>query len=108
MDDLLTWLQRVFANDLSNGSWEHEHGVNIFTVDNPGWYFKFDLRNTVFEEVLFNEVSVEKDEKNWYKCKFEAGIFYGMGGPENLINILTTFKDWYTQSEQFIDSIDAN
>lgn len=104
MDDLLRWLQHIFAHDLCNGSWEHEHGIDITTADNPGWGFKFDLRDTVFENIFFETVSFEKDESNWYQCKFESGIFSGIGGPENLKDILTIFRDWYIQAEQIIDN----
>jgi hypothetical protein len=103
MNDLLEWLQHIYADDLSSGSWEHEHGIDISTLDNPGWYFKFDLRDTVFEDFPFDAIIVEVDDNNWYECKFENNVFIGMGGAKNLINILVIFKEWYQQAEKIID-----
>ncbi len=33
--DLLTWVQRWYL-DQCDGEWEHEWGVKIDTLDNPG------------------------------------------------------------------------
>lgn len=32
----LIWLQS-FYNRLCDGDWEHSFGVNLTTLDNPGW-----------------------------------------------------------------------
>ena len=32
-----------------NGTWEHELGIVIDTIDNPGWLVKIDLRGTASE-----------------------------------------------------------
>jgi hypothetical protein len=105
-NDLLEWLQQIFANDLCNNSWEHEHGITLTTVDNPGWSFEFDLRDTYFMDIPFEEVFVQKDDDNWYHCTLKKGIFHGWGGAKNLTNILETLRDWYLKAEQILDSRD--
>lgn len=94
MDNLLDWLQYIYKNDFCNDSWEHTHGVTIDTLD-PGWDFKFDLRDTDLEDSALDEVFVQVDKLNWYQCWIKDGIFHGWGGPENLTSILEVFRDWY-------------
>jgi hypothetical protein len=40
-----------------NEYWEHEFGVNISTLDNPGWTLDIDLQGTDIEEKLFTACS---------------------------------------------------
>jgi hypothetical protein len=106
MDDLLSWLQDTY-HDLCNDSWEHEHGVKIDTLDNPGWSFEFDLRDTVFEDYSFQKITVVEgyeEDNNWVHCWFENGIFTGhAGGAHNLAKMILIFKEWYQQTEKIID-----
>lgn len=32
-----------------NGDWEHEYGIKITTLDNPGWLIEVDIRETEME-----------------------------------------------------------
>lgn len=52
--DPLTWLQAWYATQC-DGEWEHEHGVSIETLDNPGWFLKLDLRETSLDGLTFIE-----------------------------------------------------
>ncbi|MEH0820740.1 Imm53 family immunity protein [Micromonospora sp. CPCC 205714] len=40
-----TWLQAWYATQC-DGEWEHEFGIQIETVDNPGWSVSIDLGDT--------------------------------------------------------------
>ncbi len=58
-----------------DGEWEHSCGVEIGTIDNPGWWIKIDLAGTGLEGVAFaRRVDGEGDES--YD---EAGIRLGRG-----------------------------
>jgi hypothetical protein len=37
-----------------NGDWEHDSGVKIDTLDNPGWRITISLNSTVLENESFN------------------------------------------------------
>lgn len=37
------------------GDWEHSFGVQIDTIDNPGWRVKKDLTAIEFESKVFNK-----------------------------------------------------
>jgi hypothetical protein len=103
MNELLDWLQDMYANDLCNGSWEHVHGFTIINIDNPGWDFRFDLGDTDIEDIPFKEVFVQNDDSNWYHCRIHNRIFVGSGGAKNLTDIIGVFKDWYIFASQIVD-----
>jgi len=42
---MIEWLQKWYA-DHCDGDWEHEYGIVIETLDNPGWSIVIDLKNT--------------------------------------------------------------
>lgn len=103
MENLLEWLQNVYADDFCNGSWEHEHGFTITNIDNPGWDFQFDLRDSDICDIPLKEVFIKKSEVDWYHCRMVKGIFVGSGGAKNLIDIITVFKEWYTNASAIAD-----
>jgi hypothetical protein len=41
-------LQEWYAA-MSDGDWEHELGISIETIDNPGWVVSIDLEGTPLE-----------------------------------------------------------
>lgn len=44
MNDI-TWLEAWYQQNC-DGYWEHSYGIEIETLDNPGWHVKIDLRET--------------------------------------------------------------
>ena len=38
----LEWLQSWYAAQC-NDTWEHDHGITIDTLDNPGWHVRIDV-----------------------------------------------------------------
>jgi hypothetical protein len=103
MDNLLDWLQNVYADDFCNGSWEHEYGFFISNIDNPGWDFKFELIDSDIEDIPLDEVIVNRSKYDWYHCKINDGVFHGWGGAKNLIDIISVFKEWYTYASSIAD-----
>ncbi|MFE6026463.1 Imm53 family immunity protein [Streptomyces niveus] len=41
----LDWLRNWYAQQC-DGEWEHERGVRIATIDNPGWTVSIDLEES--------------------------------------------------------------
>lgn len=78
-----------------DGDWEHEWGVRIGTLDNPGWSVDIHLEGTVLENVAFGELKAEKSHSDWYVCRVENNVFVGHGGARNLHEILTAFTSWW-------------
>jgi hypothetical protein len=90
--DLLQRLQRWYTIHC-DGDWEHEYGVSISTLDNPGWDVKINLEDTCLRNAQLEYKLIERSPTNWIGCAVKEGSFNGIGGPENLSEILTYFLD---------------
>ncbi|MET4107202.1 immunity 53 family protein [Hymenobacter sp. UYP22] len=77
-----------------DGDWEHDHGVSIATLDNPGWYVIIDLQDTCLEKAVLPNIPVEeRSPTNWVTWHIEDYKFMASGGPMNLSEILSYFLD---------------
>lgn len=84
-----------------NGDWEHTYGVQVETLDNPGWRLKVDVRDTSLEGVRFEEVKDNYDhERDWMRCWLEDDAFNGACGPLRLEDVLRVFLDWSASSNK--------
>jgi len=97
-DENCVWLMRWYASQ-SNGEWEHQHGVEIGTLDNPGWSLKVDLKETALEGRSFEPVSVDGDVL-WMAAKIEDSRFVARGGPLSLDGLIGLFRAWATQADK--------
>jgi hypothetical protein len=85
--DTLAWLQEWYRSKC-DGEWEHEKGIRIDTLDNPGWSVVADI-GTVAE---FSAISEHRGEYDWLRCEVKEGRFYGHGEPGNLGEILEVLR----------------
>jgi hypothetical protein len=77
-----------------DGNWEHEYGVKIGNLDNPGWEIDIDLAGTGLEEKALESSQLERDEHDWISYRKEDLKFRGFGGPRNLDELLLIFLEW--------------
>jgi hypothetical protein len=77
-----------------NGQWEHQYGIRIDTLDNPGWSVVIDLAGTALAEVPFAEVKELDSDTEWMSCAVREQRFQGYGGPAMLHRILSVFLEW--------------
>lgn len=98
MDDLLARLQQWYSRHC-DASWEHQYGICIETLDNPGWRLEVDLAGTPLLLVAFTDLSVERTTTDWVRCRVQDGKFEGFGGPENLRELLLSFLKWAEQEQ---------
>jgi len=77
-----------------NGFWEHQYGVTIETLDNPGWMVTIDLAETTLEGRSMEPVKSERSEKDWVICTVEHNKFAGSGDPAKLAVVLEVFRKW--------------
>ena len=89
----LVWLENWFRQNC-NGDWEHFHGVNIGTLDNPGWYVKIDLKETDYANKQVQELNQNIDNNNWITCSISGGVFRGYGDTLKLETIIGVFRNW--------------
>ena len=92
-------LDRWYINQC-NGDWEHQYGIVIETLDNPGWWVKIDLIGTSLEGKEFEEISegINKSHHpisdDWIHCRLDNNKFDGAGDPIKLERIISVFLDW--------------
>ena len=71
-----------------NGDWEHRYGIEIESLDNPGWKVVIDLTETELEKLEFKKSGYElvatAKLPETIGCFVRAGDkFVGVGGPKN-------------------------
>lgn len=93
MNDNLIWLLNWYYGQC-DGDWEHGNGIQITTIDNPGWFLKIALDETELQDKKFQDISIDRYEHDWIRCYIENGIFKGVGGPLNLPEVLQIFREW--------------
>lgn len=93
MENLLLWLQNWYESQC-DGDWEHQYGVKIGTLDNPGWTVDISLEGTEMEDRAFIDMRRDISENDWIICRVRDRVFQASGGPRNLEDILRVFKDW--------------
>ena len=77
-----------------DGDWEHEFGIRIANLDNPGWTVDIPLEGTPLEGREFAPIEDMTPARTWITCKVVDGEFRGRGGAPMLGRILRTFLDW--------------
>lgn len=89
----LSALQHWYARQ-TDGDWEHGRGVQITSLDNPGWALTVDLAGTALAGKPFAEITELDDERDWMSCRVSDGRFEANGGPFMLERMLRIFADW--------------
>ncbi len=94
-ESVLMWLQQWYSKQ-SNGEWEHAYGIEISTLDNPGWRIKIDLKDTDLERVSYEGIRIERTENDWVHCSVNDNVFEGACGAGNLVELLEYFRKFAT------------
>jgi len=78
-----------------DGSWEHQHGIEIETLDNPGWSLKVDLADTKLCDIAFETIEHRSDgDVSWWRCWREGNEFRAACGPLDLSSAMKIFIAW--------------
>lgn len=93
LDEIQNWY-----NKQCNGDWEHEYGVKIETLDNPGWSIQIDLKGTSLEGVSFDSVEINETEEDWLHCNVKDNIYAGFCGPLHLTTVIGLFLLWANET----------
>src|ERR1043166_3852509 len=92
-DELLHWLQGWYQRHC-NGEWEHAYGVQVESLDNPGWMVRIDLKHTELEHVDLDRLEESRTATDWINCSRTADQFVAAGGSRNLTELLSVFRAW--------------
>lgn len=95
--DVLNAVNEWFQSQC-DGDWEHDYGITIETLDNPGWSVEIYLYETELRDKPFEQIDEWNSDQDWILCKVENYFFKGMGDPKKLERILSIFVQWQ-QSE---------
>jgi hypothetical protein len=91
----LQLLQEWYAS-MCDGDWEHQNGVKMKTLDNPGWTLQVDIMETQLAHKEFKPVEIDRTPDDWIACRVEDGVFKAAGGPRNLPEMISVFLEWAT------------
>ena len=92
--DDLNWLMEWYASQC-DGDWEHSYGIELGTLDNPGWNLTIDLEYTHLEACPFTKVEYHlMSDVSWWRCEVKDKKFLALCGPKDLMSILAIFRVW--------------
>jgi hypothetical protein len=106
MDDF-EWLEQWYAEQC-DGDWEHQNGVKVETLDNPGRLLTVDLLGTSLATRTPGTVArsgVPPGEENapveaaWMDCQVRDGKFVGAGDAGRLRDLLAAFRSWVSDGD---------
>jgi hypothetical protein len=90
--DLIVRLQDWYASNC-DGDWEHSAGVEIETLDNPGWMVRVDIVGTQIEGRMLDRVIVDNSEENWLHYWSDGNSIRAAGAPHLLRDALKVVLD---------------
>ncbi|MBC7148140.1 MAG: immunity 53 family protein [Rhizobium sp.] len=86
---LCAWYELQCVDD-----WHEDHGIKIGTLDNPGWSMKIDLEGTALCERPFQEIQIERTDRDWVFARKDGSTFEAFGGPMALDEMIKIFLAW--------------
>ncbi len=90
----LTSLQMWYLSNC-DGDWEHQSGIKIETLDNPGWRVSVSPPQGIsFDKDFSINHQNEDDENDWIICRIEGDNFVGYSGPTKLNEIVRKFLEF--------------
>ncbi|MGW1489962.1 immunity 53 family protein [Streptomyces sp. NPDC002402] len=95
----LGWLQRWYESQC-DGDWEHEWGVRIETLDNPGWTMRINLAETLLAGRTYGRTEFRRSNSDWVMTKVSDDVFRASCGPLNLDEALRLFREWATSEDR--------
>lgn len=91
--DLFHWIERWYASQC-DGEWEHQNGIEIRSLDNPGWRLSFDVGD---EAVAFRPVErARSTQHDWLHAWLEDGRLNVACGPRALRDAISLIREALT------------
>lgn len=98
----MRWLMEWYQSQC-DGDWEHQYGVRIGTLDNPGWSLDVDLVGTSLAGRMLQTKLLERSERDWLFVEVVDGVFRARGGPGNLGEMIEAFREFASTWESAPD-----
>jgi hypothetical protein len=90
--ETLERLQNWFAQNC-DGDWEHEYGITIFTLDNPGWGIKIDLSETQLDGKEMETEEIDDGDSDWYIIQIKDNCIIAHGDKYKLNLLISRTVD---------------
>ncbi len=90
MNEQFEKLQKWYLSQCDE-DWEHTYGVEIKTLDNPGWILRIDISDTELEGVIMQRSIIERSETDWIQYEVTGDKFVSCGGALNLAEMVDVF-----------------
>ena len=91
----LAFLTAWFARQC-DGDWEHDLGIKIETLDNPGWAVDIRLGDTELEGVPTEWNRDDESDDVWLHWRSTGDMFEARCGPNELSRALAAFQAFAT------------
>lgn len=101
--DLLAFLADWFARQC-DGEWEHDQGVTLENLDNPGWSLRIRIEDTDLHGVQAPLVKFDESEDEWLRWRSDGVLFEAYGGPGDLKRVLRAFYEFATTHASVADA----
>lgn len=84
-----------------DGEWEHDTGIRIATLDNPGWAIDIRIAETDLEGVTVDWVRADLTENRWLHWRSTGIMFEARCGAGDLEWALEAFREFASSSSAY-------
>lgn len=83
-----------------DGSWEHQYGIKLDMLDNPGWLLTVDLTGTDLQDKTMAEIregisaTDHSESPIWFHCSVRDGQFNGACDPSQVARLFHVFSQF--------------
>jgi hypothetical protein len=91
--DPVAFLEDWYAQQC-DADWEHEFGIKIDTLDNPGWRIEINLEGTSWQGRELDRQVVERSEHDWLHAWSDGRRWQAACGPQNLGGVIRVFREF--------------
>lgn len=89
----INWLCEWYSNNC-DGDWEHQNGVVIETIDNPGWNIIINIKSNLGKIEDIPWIHYEVDVNDWMGYKIENKRFEASGDASKLNLLIGLFREF--------------
>lgn len=83
-----------------NGDWEHDIGIRIATLDNPGWSVTVRIEDTQLDGTVTDWHVVDGPGDSWLHWRATGRMFEARCGPGDLVRALDHFRSFAAHGER--------
>lgn len=96
--EILDWIQNWFQENC-DGEWEQGSGIQITTLEDPGWEIEIDISTTSIANLEVDWILNEVGTHDWYGVKIENQKFSASGDAGKLEFLLNLFREMIEKIE---------